>query len=197
MTVQVVILLVLFPLAAVLLVIEYRIMRKPRAERTARQQALLDADIKSSASYRRRTLRAYPALVAVFAIVVVVLAIPYWFMPRHFVTAIIVTVSAVVLGVAGLIAERFFLSAKGGAWIEKTNREFADAAEHSQPHWFISFKAGIAVGTVFTLLGLALVAVQIVDTQALIGFVLPAVVFLAGIAALVAAIAQRKIARAS
>ncbi|HEY4268649.1 MAG TPA: hypothetical protein VGM94_10705 [Galbitalea sp.] len=191
MTVQTLILVGLFPVAAVLLLIEYRIMRKPRAQRTVRQQKFLEADVRASAAYRKSTLRVLPVIVIVFACLMLVLSVPYWLSPPHRVVGFVLTAAAVVFGVAGAVAARFFLSAKGREWIDRTNSRFANAAENSQPHWFINFKAGLAIGIVFAALGLALLTLQILNPTSVIGFVLPSIIFLVGLAALVAGVAQR------
>lgn len=191
MPIQTLFFLALLPVAAVLIVIEYRIVRKPRAERSAREQKFIETDMKASAAYRRGALAVLPIAAAVMAVVLAFCVIPLWLTPRLVTLAIILTIGAVVIGIAGVLAAIFFHSSRGKNWIDKTNTKFATAADQSRPTWFISGKAGIIAGSIFAAIGLAFVVAQLLVPRLTIGFILPAVIVIIGAAALVGGLAQR------
>jgi len=190
-------LLALTPFAVVLLIVEYRIVRKPRAKRTAREQKFLESEMRAGAAYRKGALTTLPIATVVVAVILAFVVIPLWLTPRLVTLAAILTVGAVVIGIGGVVAAIYFNSSRGKRWIDETNQRFATAADQSRPTWFISGRAGILAGSLFTAIGLAFVVTQLLDPGLDVGFVLPAFIVLIGAAALVGGLAQRHGERAT
>jgi hypothetical protein len=188
---QLIAILVLFVAAAVLVTIEVRIMRKPAAQRSEREKRFIASDRKFGKAYRSVATRVFPIVSVVCFVLLLVATIPFW--ARGDLKAAVVFTVIAVGGIVGtVLLRRFVARQRTPDWQARQDAAQLAADEGGHPRFFISGRAGLAVGATFTGLGAILLVVQAVLGGPPVDLVLPAIVLVVGILALVAARVQRR-----
>ncbi len=139
----------------VVIVIEARVMRKPQAERSEREQRFLRADRAVARGYQTYGRSVAPWVAVGGAVLGLLVTIPFWLEGRVG-PALGLTVLFVVLGGGMLLFWSTVLRHRGpgSAWRQREDERTAEADAAGRPRWFVSVKAGWWLSAAMTAFGL-------------------------------------------
>lgn len=182
----------LLVIAIGIVIFEYRIMRKPAAQRSAREQRFIASDRRVGKAWKSATTRVAPILSIVLFALLLLVSIPLW-IDGDVSAAVTITIIA-ILGIVGMLMLLRFVVARQRTpeWKEQQDSAQARADEAGYPRFFINGRAGIGLGTGFTVLGAVLLVVQLILGGPVSDIVLPVIILVVGVLAILAAVSQRR-----
>ena len=177
----------------VLLVVEWRIMRKPQSKRSDRERRYMTGSRKFAKGYNKVAMKVGPIVMIVNGALLLLLSVLFWMQEQWGLAWMFTGLG--VISIAGAVLLRVFIKKRRGPefWAkwEEGNRR---ADEEGYPRWFGSTKGGIAVGIGFLVLGAAMLALNLGlrSDDLMMGRVLPVVILVFGAFCLVGALAQQQ-----
>jgi hypothetical protein len=174
----------------VLLVVEGRIMRKPEAQRSARERDFLKADRALAKGNRAYSRNVAPFVGVAAGILLLVLSIPFWAQGR-FAAAALVTAIGVAAIVGLLLLRRFFVRHRGPSWEAGEVEANRQADVGGRPRWFTNTTAGLWLGAGFLAFGIVATTLDLSGRSHSVSWSSAALVIL-GLVVVILALVQRR-----